>query len=58
LKPIAGMPPDPTNLPSGCAFSPRCPYATDECRKGSIPMKEITPGHFCACIMKGEKTNG
>lgn len=52
LKPIAGMPPDPTNLPSGCAFSPRCPYATDECRKGSIPMKEITPGHFCACIMK------
>ena len=49
LKPIAGMPPDPTNLPEGCAFSPRCPYATDECRRERIPMKEISPGHFCAC---------
>ena len=28
LSPIAGMPPDPSNLPQGCAFSPRCPHAT------------------------------
>ena len=50
LKPIAGMPPDPTNLPSGCAFSPRCPYATDECHKMVPQANELTPGHQCACF--------
>jgi len=53
LKPIDGMPPDPTNLPEGCSFNPRCPYATDACRQGEISMREITPGHFCACNRKG-----
>ena len=36
LSPIAGMPPDPSNLPTGCAFSPRCPYATEECKKEAV----------------------
>ena len=49
LKPIEGMPPDPTDLPQGCPFRPRCPHATDAC-KGEIPFKEIEPGHFCRCI--------
>ncbi len=53
LSPIAGMPPDPTNLPEGCSFHPRCPHATDACRKGQITSREITPGHFCACIREG-----
>lgn len=53
LRPIAGMPPDPTNLPPGCAFSPRCPHATEACRSGEIPVREVSPGHFCACI-RGE----
>ncbi len=53
LKPISGMPPNPTNLPRGCAFNPRCPLAADACRNENIPVKEITPGHFCACIMNG-----
>ncbi len=50
LKPIFGMPPDPTNLPKGCVFAPRCQYATDACREGEIPNVEITPGHFCQCL--------
>ena len=33
LTPIHGNPPSLMNLPEGCVFSPRCPYATDECRK-------------------------
>jgi peptide/nickel transport system ATP-binding protein len=53
LKPIGGMPPDPTDLPKGCAFNPRCPLATGVCRDGEIPEKEIASGHFCACILKG-----
>lgn len=50
LHPIEGLPPDPTNLPEGCAFSPRCPNATEECRTGRVPNHEIAPGHFCRCL--------
>ena len=50
LHPIGGLPPDPTKLPEGCAFSPRCPYATEECRRGNVPSREIAPGHFCRCL--------
>ena len=52
LKPIAGMPPDPTDLPKGCAFAPRCPYATEQCHRQKPPVVELTPGHFCACFNK------
>lgn len=52
LHPVEGLPPDPTNLPDGCAFSPRCPYADDECRHGKINENEIAPGHFCRCIKR------
>lgn len=55
LHPIEGMMPDPTNLPEGCAFHPRCPYATEACRGKSIPLTELTPGHFCRCIRKSEE---
>jgi peptide/nickel transport system ATP-binding protein len=50
LSAIKGLPPDPTNLPEGCHFHPRCPYATEECKKGKIPFTEVRPGHFCRCI--------
>ncbi len=50
LHPIEGLPPDPTNLPEGCAFSPRCPNAAEECRTGRISNHEIAPGHFCRCL--------
>ncbi len=33
LHPIDGMMPDPTDLPEGCYFSPRCPHATERCRQ-------------------------
>jgi peptide/nickel transport system ATP-binding protein len=49
LHPIPGMPPDPTNLPKGCAFHPRCPYATEQCGQNKPEMVEIRPGHFCRC---------
>ncbi len=56
LHSIKGLPPDPTNLPTGCAFWPRCPYATDACKGDSaggapgISGREITPGHFVRCL--------
>ena len=56
LSPIAGLPPDPSNLPQGCAFNPRCPHATDACRSGHIGMYEVTPGHYSRCILSGQKS--
>jgi peptide/nickel transport system ATP-binding protein len=50
LSPILGLPPDPSNLPAGCHFSPRCPLVTEQCRSEKIALREIAPGHFCRCI--------
>ncbi len=50
LTPIPGMMPDPTNLPDGCAFAPRCPYKTGQCEKASIPLEEVQPGHWVRCL--------
>jgi len=49
LHPIDGLPPDPTNLPKGCPFAPRCKFATAECEKGAIPVYKTADGHDCAC---------
>jgi peptide/nickel transport system ATP-binding protein len=49
LKPIPGMLPDPARLPEGCAFAPRCKYATEQCRKQIPSLRETEPGHFVAC---------
>ena len=54
LKVIQGLLPDPTNLPSGCSFHPRCPYAIDSCSTDMPPMVEIEAGHFVACPVRFE----
>jgi peptide/nickel transport system ATP-binding protein len=48
LKPIPGLMPDPTDLPAGCYFSPRCPFATDKCRSEHPPVYK-EGGHQIAC---------
>ena len=50
LHPIPGLPPDPSNLPEGCAFYPRCPRATEACKSCQVENKEYRPGHFCRCL--------
>lgn len=55
LKPIPGTMPDPTDLPDGCKFHPRCPYAMDCCRHGQVPNVEVSPGHFCRCWLKTQE---
>lgn len=54
LKPIDGLMPDPANLPEGCFFSPRCPYATEQCRCEHPELEELTPGHVCRCFRMRE----
>ena len=50
LKPIKGLMPDPTNLPEGCAFAPRCDYATEECHKRCPKLTKISDTHSFACL--------
>ncbi len=47
---IEGEITSPVDPKPGCRFAARCPFATDECTKDNIPLKEITPGHFVSCI--------
>jgi peptide/nickel transport system ATP-binding protein len=46
---VEGNPPDPTRLPEGCAFSPRCPYVQAQCRRERPPLREEEAGHAFAC---------
>lgn len=55
LSPIAGMPPDPSNLPEGCVFAPRCPYASGECRSGKVGLNCMGGTHMCRCIRNQER---
>ena len=52
LNPIKGLMPDPTNLPSGCPFAPRCNYASSECSAAVPELEENGSGHFVRCIRK------
>ena len=51
LKPIQGLMPDPTNLPTGCKFHPRCPHATELCSRQQPQITEVTPGHKVRCLI-------
>jgi peptide/nickel transport system ATP-binding protein len=49
LIPIPGLMPDPTNLPPGCAFAPRCPYAAEACRKKPLQPYRFSDTHTVLC---------
>ncbi len=51
LRPIEGQPPDMANLPSGCAFHPRCPHAKPRCMRELPKLMQISTGHDVACWM-------
>ena len=48
LKPIEGLMPDPSSLPSGCKFSPRCPYCQDICKREE-PSVRCMGSHSVRC---------
>jgi oligopeptide/dipeptide ABC transporter ATP-binding protein len=49
LKAITGMVPRLSDLPSGCAFHPRCPVAIEVCHKEEPQLLEVSPGHKVQC---------
>jgi oligopeptide/dipeptide ABC transporter ATP-binding protein len=49
LPVVTGRPPDPSAMPPGCSFAPRCAHAADDCLAMSPALAEHSPGHSCAC---------
>ncbi len=60
LDAISGRPPVVNNLPVGCAFAARCPYAEDDCRARPIPLTAFGKGRTVRCIhpLNAEAGNG
>ena len=54
LDSIEGEPPDPSNLPDGCRFAPRCKWAKDKCREAYPPRVQISDGHWADCWFAGD----
>ena len=46
---LPGDPPDLADLPSGCAFQPRCPRAEEDCRTAEVALRPVD-GHDVACL--------
>ena len=54
LEPIKGQPPSLINIPSGCAFHPRCRYAKDICKEECPELRNVEDGHLAACHFAGD----
>lgn len=57
LNPILGLTPDPTALPSGCTFHPRCPYVQDICAQETPRETPVTDQHQVECFIYEGKVN-
>jgi ABC-type dipeptide/oligopeptide/nickel transport system ATPase component len=55
---LAGETPDPSRIPSGCRFHPRCPVAFDRCRTVDPPLFDLGGGHEAACLLVGPDAPG
>lgn len=57
LKPIKGLMPDPSNLPTGCSFHPRCKYATEACKTRAPKRTYVSDTHYVECLAYEEGTD-
>jgi len=46
---VQGDPPSPIDIPTGCRFASRCPFAVDRCRAEDPPLRAATGGGLVAC---------
>jgi oligopeptide transport system ATP-binding protein len=54
LCPIKGQPPSLINVPNGCSFHPRCPYAQERCRIDNPKLRNVEGTHQAACHFAGD----
>jgi peptide/nickel transport system ATP-binding protein len=54
LRGIPGLPPSLLNLPPGCPFAPRCPYAFERCRIEAPLLQQVAPAQLAACHLYPE----
>ncbi|MEJ5183528.1 MAG: ABC transporter ATP-binding protein [Rectinemataceae bacterium] len=52
--PIFGEIPSPANIPPGCRFHTRCPYAKDSCKEQVPELVDVGGGHLHACLRAHE----
>jgi peptide/nickel transport system ATP-binding protein len=50
---LSGDPPDPTDLPTGCTFHPRCPIAVPACARLDPALRSAGPARAAACLRVG-----
>ena len=48
----------PVEPAPGCRFAARCRFASERCKGGDIPLKEVEPGHFVACVLSQDMNEG
>ena len=58
LTAIEGQPPDPSALPPGCAFHPRCPFVVDRCRADAPPESQVAAQHRTRCWVAAPALEG
>jgi len=59
LSPIKGLMPDPTDLPPGCKFAPRCGFVTEACERAMPEVTHLSATHQVRCILaEAEVRNG
>ncbi len=56
LKPIKGLTPDPSNLPKGCPFWPRCDFATEACQREKPARVWENDTHYVECHLYDSET--
>ncbi|MCP4382519.1 MAG: ABC transporter ATP-binding protein [Hyphomicrobiales bacterium] len=56
LTGIPGLPPRLVDLPPGCSFAPRCPYAFERCTSEHPISREVTPNRHAACLLYPQHT--
>mgnify|MGYP002680017763 FL=1 len=56
LSVIEGLAPDPTNIPTGCSFHPRCPYAMEQCSEEVPLVFYVNDSHYVRCHKCGFTT--
>ncbi len=49
-EPLPGQPPREAPFAAGCEFAARCPMASGACREAPYALREVSPGHFTACL--------